>query len=57
MRRPGGPTFRWANVGRAGLRRYALQLGYSLDETWSSDGRMFVALGRGFARSLTTEIA
>ena len=54
---PVGPTFRWAHVGRSGLLRYAQQLDYSLDETWSSDGRAFVALGRGFARSLTTEIA
>lgn len=52
-----GPTFRWAHVGRVGLLRYAQMLGYSVDETWSSDGREFVTLGRGLSRSLTTEIA
>ena len=54
---PVGPTFRWAHVGRTGLLRHAQQLDYSLGETWSSDGRTFVSLGRGFARSLATEIA
>lgn len=41
-----GPPFDWANVGLRPLLRYAGRAGYSLDDSWSVDGRPFVSLGR-----------
>jgi SAM-dependent methyltransferase len=41
---PVGPCFGWAHVGRDALARYAGAVGYALEEGWSSDGRVFVAL-------------
>ena len=52
---PVGPSFRWAHVGRPALVRHAAQLRYSVDSTWSSDGRTFVSLGRGFDRLRSTD--
>ena len=42
-----GPAFDWAHVGpRRAARAHAEVAGYSLEESWSSDGRTFAALVR-----------
>lgn len=41
-----GPRFGWAEVGLPALTRYAVERGYSVEETWSCAGRTFAALAR-----------
>lgn len=41
---PIGPTFYWARVGATAVQRIAREEGYSVEETWSLDGRSFVSL-------------
>ncbi|HEY7048050.1 MAG TPA: class I SAM-dependent methyltransferase [Jatrophihabitantaceae bacterium] len=41
---PGGPSFPWAEVGLAPLRRDAAGAGYSVGEVWSAAGRSFAVL-------------
>jgi SAM-dependent methyltransferase len=41
-----GPRFGWAEVGLPALTRYAVDLGYSVEEVWSCAGRTFAALAR-----------
>jgi SAM-dependent methyltransferase len=47
-----GPRFGWSEVGVAALRRYAVGLGYSVDEIWTASGRTFAALARSSARAI-----
>jgi SAM-dependent methyltransferase len=41
---PIGPSFPWAHIGLVALRRYATDLGFVVDETWSDAGRTFAVL-------------
>lgn len=47
-----GPRFGWSEVGIAALHRYAIKLGYSVDEIWSASGRTFVALSLPSTRAI-----
>ncbi|MDT0401798.1 methyltransferase domain-containing protein [Streptomyces edwardsiae] len=43
-RRPPGAAFAWARVGGPALVRYARGAGWRVDDQWSAEGRVFVAL-------------
>jgi SAM-dependent methyltransferase len=41
---PLGPSFPWAHIGLAALRRYAGQLDFAVTEEWQAGGRTFAVL-------------
>jgi hypothetical protein len=47
-----GPRFGWAEVGVVALSRYAIELDYTVEATWTVAGRTFAALTRSSARAI-----